>query len=315
MSIVRRVSILVPRIPVQIAQCLQGTTGESVVGFCRKHGIAYKSTTLHPPGGTFPPARLFHIEADTESAGGVLFYAHGGGYISPTSSGSLNVALALAKSLGCRQLSFLEYSLAPAARYPSQLAQGVEGLKCLLEEFGAASVVIAGDSAGANLMLGLLAHLRTPHPDVRSDIELDSNLAAVVCISPRCSNAIVAPSFQENGTRDVLSKRTCQFFVETWQPVLDHVWAASNNGDASFWSDVEVDKILVLAGEFECYIDDIKTFANLLGTSDTKDKARQFHIARGAIHDQVVLDHALKIQGGSMDRLLFEWAGNNRLPL
>jgi acetyl esterase/lipase len=144
-------------------------------------------------------------------------------------------------------------------------------------------------------------------------VKFNGNLAAIICISPRCSNAITAPSFALNGSRDVLRKQTCEFFVHTWQPGNDHVWAASNNGDREFWSAIKVDKILLLAGEFECYVDDIKTFATILGASDSSSADRQFHVAKGAMHDQVMIDQALRIQDGSMSRLLFQWATGNRL--
>jgi acetyl esterase/lipase len=313
MSIVRGVSILAPKLPIEIAQAIQAPTGDTMAIYCKKHRLHCDIRTLHPQGGDFPAARLFHLEADSQSTGGVLLYAHGGGYIGSTSPGTIQVALDLAKSLGCRQLSFLEYTLAPAARYPSQLAQGVEALAHLLQDHDAASIVIAGDSAGANLMLGLTAHLRTPHPEIRSDVKLKNNLAALICISPRCSNATTAPSFALNGPRDVLRKQTCEFFVDTWQPVPGHVWAASNNGDSIFWRDVKVDKVLLLAGEFECYVDDIKAFATIIGASESSSADRQFHIAKGAMHDQLVIDQALRIQDGSMNRLLFQWATNNRL--
>lgn len=313
MSIVRGVGILASKVPIQIAQAIQTPTGISVVRYCTKHRLQYHTTTLHPRGDNFPAARLFHLEADTQSKGGVLLYAHGGGYINATSPGTIQIALDLAKSLGCHQLSFLEYTLAPAARYPSQLAQGVEALAYLLQDHDAASIVIAGDSAGGNLTLGLIAHLRKPHPEIRSDVQLNSNLAAIICISPRCSNAVTAPSFALNGPRDLLGKRTCEFFVNLWQPVHDHVWAASNDGDREFWHDVKVDKILLLAGEFECYVDDIKAFATILGASSSSSVDRQFHIAQGDMHDQVAIDQTLKVPGGSMTRLLFQWATDNRL--
>jgi acetyl esterase/lipase len=313
MSIVRGASILVPKLPVQTVQAIQAPTGDTVDGYCKAHQVQCTTTILHPRGDKFPAARLFHLEAETQSANGVLLYAHGGGYIGPTSPGTIQVALDLAKSLGCHQLSFLEYTLAPAARYPSQLAQAVEALAHLLQDHDAASIMIAGDSAGGNLMLGLIAHLRMPHPEIRSEVKLNGNLAAIICISPRCSNAITAPSFALNGSRDVLRKQTCEFFVHTWQPGNDDVWAASSNGDRDFWGAIKVDKILLLAGEFECYVDDIKTFASILGASDSSSADRQFHIARGAMHDQVMIDQALRIQEGSMSRLLFQWATNNRL--
>jgi acetyl esterase/lipase len=313
MSIVRSASILAPKLPVQIAQAIQKPTGQSVIEYCRRHRFHYTTTILSSRSDNFPAARLFNIEADTQSSKGSLLYAHGGGYIGSTSAGTIQIALDLAKSLGCRQLSFLEYTLAPAAKYPSQLAQGVEALAHLLQDHDAASIVIAGDSAGGNLMLGLIAHLRTPHPDIRSDVRLNGNLAAMICISPRCSNTTTAPSFALNGSRDVLRKQTCDFFIDAWQPVLDHVWAASNEGDDKFWRDINVDKVLILSGEFECYVDDIRTFATILGASDSSSADRQFHIAKGAMHDQVMVEQALGIYDGSMRRILFQWTTNNRL--
>lgn len=44
-------------------------------------------------------------------------------------------------------------------------------------------IVIAGDSAGGNLTLGLISHLLHPHPDVPK-VELSGPLATTILISP-----------------------------------------------------------------------------------------------------------------------------------
>lgn len=77
------------------------------------------------------------------------------------------------------------YSLAPGAAYPTQLRQSVQALRHLLERTGRApaQVMLGGDSAGGNLVMGVLSHLAHTHPSI-PPLDVSEPLAGVVAIAP-----------------------------------------------------------------------------------------------------------------------------------
>lgn len=79
----------------------------------------------------------------------------------------------------------LDYSLVPESRYPTQLQQIALAYEYLLTTTTADKIIIAGDSAGASLLISFLLHINRPCPDVSTTREL-STPAAMLLISPWC---------------------------------------------------------------------------------------------------------------------------------
>lgn len=79
----------------------------------------------------------------------------------------------------------ITYTLAPHGVYPLQLTQAVEALRYVLEQtnHSAGNVLLGGDSAGGNLVFGVLSHLAHPHPKV-TPIKLSEPLAGAATIAP-----------------------------------------------------------------------------------------------------------------------------------
>lgn len=79
----------------------------------------------------------------------------------------------------------LTYTLAPTAVYPTQLTQAVEALRYILISTGRkpSQVFIGGDSAGGNLVMGVLSHLAHGHPAIPK-LKLSEPLAGAVGVSP-----------------------------------------------------------------------------------------------------------------------------------
>jgi acetyl esterase/lipase len=98
--------------------------------------------------------------AASEPADGVVLYLHGGSYLfgSPRTHADTLARLALATD---RPVLALDYRLAPEHRYPAQLEDAHAALAAL-EAMGVprARIVVAGESAGANLVLALALALR-----------------------------------------------------------------------------------------------------------------------------------------------------------
>ncbi len=90
----------------------------------------------------------------------VLLYFHGGGFIYGDAMTAQAIVGTLAERAGIRGFS-LDYPLAPESRYPAAHDNAVAAYEMLLRDgFKPENIVLAGDSAGGNLVLGTLLRLR-----------------------------------------------------------------------------------------------------------------------------------------------------------
>ncbi|MDQ1610496.1 MAG: epsilon-lactone hydrolase [Pyrinomonadaceae bacterium] len=131
--------------------------------------------------------------AGAAAGAGVIFYIHGGGFVSGSAATQRPVTAALARLTGQRVFS-LDYRLAPEHRYPAALDDAVAAYEWLLAREGvpADSISVAGDSAGGGLVLGCLLRLR------------DAGLAppaCAVCFSPWADLAGTGASVRTNDGR------------------------------------------------------------------------------------------------------------------
>ncbi|EAU29350.1 conserved hypothetical protein [Aspergillus terreus NIH2624] len=119
----------------------------------------------------------------------VLVWYHGGGFALPANLGYFDFftqliadSAAAGKSLAVFSLT---YTLAPHGTYPTQLRQAVAALRYVLEQTGrpAHRVLLGGDSAGGNLVGGVLSHLAHPHPAI-DPVPVSDLLAGAVMIAP-----------------------------------------------------------------------------------------------------------------------------------
>lgn len=93
----------------------------------------------------------------------------------------------------------LGYSLSPAAKYPTQLIQAVDGLRYIIaqRQIEPKSIVLAGDSAGAALAFGVLLHLTHKHPAIDL-LKLETPLAGIALIGyPGATNDTCWPEGAE----------------------------------------------------------------------------------------------------------------------
>lgn len=117
-------------------------------------------------GSWYTPA---HCEPD-----GVVLYLHGGGFAF-YSRAHANMCALVAKATK-RRLFALDYRLAPEWPYPSQIDDARAAYEWLLASgYAPDQILISGDSAGGNLVLGLLVDLQEAHRPLPS---------AAICIAP-----------------------------------------------------------------------------------------------------------------------------------
>ena len=126
---------------------------------------------------------------------GIIFYIHGGGFVSCSVATHRPMTAALARRTGFPVFA-LDYRLAPEHRFPAALDDVQAGYQWLLEQgFVADKIAVAGDSAGGGLLMSLLLRLR------------DAALAlpaCAVCFSAWTDLTGSGESNRFNATRDAM---------------------------------------------------------------------------------------------------------------
>ena len=90
----------------------------------------------------------------------VLMFFHGGGYCSGSIVSHRRLVTEAGRAAGVRTLA-VDYRLAPEHPFPAALDDAKAAWRFLLDQgYAPASIVVAGDSAGGNLTLELIASLR-----------------------------------------------------------------------------------------------------------------------------------------------------------
>ncbi|HEX2960561.1 MAG TPA: alpha/beta hydrolase [Ignavibacteriales bacterium] len=133
-----------------------------------------------PEGIEVTPLKIQDIKAEWISPSGVkkdkvIFYTHGGGYVSGSCSDHRGVVSRLVKDTNIPALLF-EYRLAPEHPFPGAIEDSVTAYKWVLNQgVSHSDVIIVGESAGGGLCLATLLALK------EEKIPLPS---AAVAISP-----------------------------------------------------------------------------------------------------------------------------------
>ena len=96
-----------------------------------------------------------------EKNGKVIYYLHGGAYIAGLLSIYRKLSPQFYKAAGVETI-FLDYKTAPEYKFPTQLNEALDVWYQLteIEKISPKNIIVAGDSAGANLTLALLLRLR-----------------------------------------------------------------------------------------------------------------------------------------------------------
>jgi acetyl esterase len=146
----------------------------------------------------------------TVNRGGVVTYFHGGGWV----VGDLDT-----HDPGCRRIANLlgatvvsvEYRLAPEDPYPAALEDAVAAAQSTAETFPDQPHVVAGDSAGAALAVGVALRARDAgRPE----------LAAALLFYPPTDPTMSMPSVRENGEGYFLTSADMAWFIDQYVPDL-----------------------------------------------------------------------------------------------
>jgi len=198
----------------------------------------------------------------------------GGGYIAPCTPGHMKYQFMLQKYLRKQGIDMsvlnLAYVLAPQALHPSFIQQGLSAIRYLVEKTNRdpSTILLAGDSAGGNLVANLLLHLGHPHPDCEQ-YTLTKKLKGAIMISPWISFETTSPSFEKNKHSDYLTKvalnKASAAFIG---PDAAHdAYSQPVDAPVEWWTEVAkkaVEDVLVWGGGGEVLIDGITKFADQL---------------------------------------------------
>ena len=147
---------------------------------------------------TAPSAPAEWLRPPAATAGRVVLYLHGGGYVIGSPRSHRHLAAAIASAAGASAL-LLDYRLAPEHPFPAAVDDAVAAYRWLLEQgVSPAHLVIAGDSAGGGLTIATLLALR----------DSGARLPAVaVCISPWVDLTCGGGSYDTKAAADPIVRR------------------------------------------------------------------------------------------------------------
>jgi acetyl esterase/lipase len=121
----------------------------------------YTRTDLATPEGVKLFFYKYNDEAKNKAEKRLIYYIHGGGFVRGNGSYARQLALLHLQRLGVPAVA-VEYTYAPAAKYPAQVDEVYAGFKFMIEKFNykPEDIIVAGDSAGGTLSLALGLRLK-----------------------------------------------------------------------------------------------------------------------------------------------------------
>jgi acetyl esterase len=163
--------------------------------------------------------------ATVDPQAGTVVWFHGGGFV----IGSLDTHDAICRDLAAASawpVLAIDYRLAPEHPYPAAHDDAEAALRWLAAhaaqlDLDPDRVVLAGDSAGANLAIATARRLRDqPEPGLRVV------LAALVYPVADVADPASHPSYVANGEGYLLTAETMTFFVDSYLPDVAHRFGA-----------------------------------------------------------------------------------------
>lgn len=286
-------------------------TGQNIGIYCNKTGLLCKSVDISSDGDV-PLTKLHFIHLADRPNAKVLLYFHGGAYVNPIDiKGQVPFVIECARTINASGVFFLEYSLAPEWKYPNQLVQAVEALEHILRTYSPSQLVLGGDSAGGHLILSLLAHIQRPNPNVKPLVGFNApgrHIHSALIISPWVTLKYASNSFKTNATRDYIRAKKMSTYTAMWAPEPDEVWADLLVGGAQLWHGLPVDNLLITAGGWECFHDDIIDMASQLDAKPFGSGAAvELSIAEKEVHVQCALDKAMGVPHGKSALDILHW--------
>jgi len=125
-------------------------------------------------------------------------------------------------------------------------------------------IILMGDSAGANLVLALLSHLKHPDQSIPR-LNLSSPLQAAVLISAWISFKDDVPSMTDNKYNDIVTftaaTRWAEEYLNEKLPFpSSNEYTEPRDAAPEWWTGLPVRNVISMCSEDECLIDLIRDF-------------------------------------------------------
>lgn len=256
----------IEKIPVEILRD-QFETAMILYGGNQDESILFHDQELTLQGLTKPiKIRTFQVE----SPKAIILYAHGGGW----TRGSLNthhvMCQNLAKATHC-QIIAIDYSLSPENVYPIALNEIEAVYKWAVSEQHL-PISVAGDSAGANLMTGLIVRLNHQQFSLPKDC---------IFFYPSFDLTQQLSSLEEFAEGYLLTQRAVEYYVNNY--VGGNLTLAKLPEVSPLWvlKDIAFPPTLIIAAGTDPLRDDARVAKDIL---EKKGKLKGYFEVPGVIH-------------------------------
>lgn len=135
-----------------------------------------------------------HCASRTGQTHGTLLYIHGGAFVIGNLRGYRHLIARLAAATDQRGI-YIDYRLAPEHPFPAGLDDAEAAYRALLADPQSGPITLVGDSAGGNILLGLLLRIK------RKGLQMP---VACACMSPVTDLRLQNPSLETNQKSDLL---------------------------------------------------------------------------------------------------------------
>ncbi|PGH15484.1 hypothetical protein AJ80_05501 [Polytolypa hystricis UAMH7299] len=283
-------------------QHVRRSTNSRCKKFAREQRL--QTSTVHVPDGF--TGHWF----GSPDASRVVVYFHGGGYTAPLNCEQLLVMQECIKGLEDVSGFVLSYALASeqANPYPLQLQQAVAMIDYLINDVKKKpeNIILASDSAGAHLTLGVLLHISHPHPKIPPINNLQGLLRGALLISPWVTFDVSAPSMHSNEGKDTLRRSSLAYWAKNFLDGAEvDAWNTPLSAPSEWWADLKVEDILVTYGEDELMRDDITTFCATLQAHHSRITTKMFP---EEFHGYAIISHFLGRKSAcESERFYVQW--------
>ncbi|KAI5208162.1 alpha/beta-hydrolase [Aureobasidium subglaciale] len=199
----------------------------------------------------------------------VIYYLHGGGYKTGHPATPLGSFLRVAEIAAERGVSIavfaLNYSLAPEAKWPTQINQAVAGYRYLLEDMklDPARISVQGDSAGGHMVLSFYSAL--------AGSTLAKPTGGAFLVSPwvdlRCSSngSFITNRTKDFLVRDLTANAGYEAIPRERDAELSHIinFLRPRPFNKS-WTEILPEKVSVAVGKNDLFYDDVVAFVDVL---------------------------------------------------
>ncbi|KAH8699135.1 Alpha/Beta hydrolase protein [Talaromyces proteolyticus] len=231
--------------------------------------------------------------------GRCMVYFHGGSYVNSAYPGHMKMLQSQVDR--CKPnlaVAVVEYTLATKEHYPFQLQQAVSAIHHLLrvKQIKPSEIILAGDSAGGNLVAAVLLHSSLPHPTV-TPLDLGEDAFAVAFLISPWVTFDVNVLETRNLYGDYINPKALSRAALDFTNGKEDCYSTPLKASSVLWKGIRTKDTAIIAGEHELMLNDIVHFADNL----------KLYIAANEAHVQMVLNRTLNLAKSESEKYFERW--------